>query len=95
MSQLSQLPTLLTHRLILRPAARTDLEYLYSLWSTPQIRKYLFDDAEVELALAQSVLEDCLARVEQGCGLWLLITRTSAVCLGCVGLNPTTVVAEY
>jgi [ribosomal protein S5]-alanine N-acetyltransferase len=85
-------PTLRTARLLLRPATVGDLGYLHTLWNAPEVRRYLFDDEEVTPQLAEAVLAECLGRAAEGLGLWIALAGAEPV--GCVGLNPTTAVAE-
>lgn len=88
-------PALDTSRLALRQAASHDLPRLHALWSQPEVRRFLFDDHEVSLELAQSVLTSCLACAGSGYGLWLVHPKGEGELLGCVGLLPVTTVAEY
>jgi len=87
-------PPLSSSRLVLEPVAVEDFPYLYALWSEPLVRRYLFDDRFVSLALARSVFETCLEGRERGTGLWVVQNADRSARLGCVGLNLTTVVAE-
>ena len=91
----STLPTLETDRTVLRPARQSDAQYLTSLWADPLFRQYLFDDAEINQAAVSTILGEYWARAETGCGLWQLNERGSKEALGCIGLSPTTVAAEY
>lgn len=88
-------PTLATTRLTLRPADTADLSALHALWSDAEVRRFLFDDEPVSLDLARSVLASLLSNAADGLGLWLVEERGNPGVLGCVGLNPTTVAAEY
>lgn len=87
-------PPLSSSRLVLEPARVEDFPYLYALWSEPLVRRYLFDDRFVSLALARSVFATCLEGREQGTGLWIVKKTDRSASVGCVGLNLTTVVAE-
>jgi RimJ/RimL family protein N-acetyltransferase len=87
-------PPLSSSRLVLEPVRVEDFPYLYALWSEPLVRRYLFDDRFVSLALARSVFETCLEGRERGTGLWVVQNADRSARLGCVGLNLTTVVAE-
>lgn len=87
-------PPLSSSRLLLEPVAIEDFPYLYALWSESLVRRYLFDDRFVSLALARSVFETCLEGRERGTGLWLVQSVDRSTRLGCVGLNLTTVVAD-
>lgn len=87
-------PPLSSSRLVLEPVRVEDFPYLFALWSEPLVRRYLFDDRFVSLALARSVFETCLEERERGTGLWVVQNADRSARLGCVGLNVTTVVAE-
>lgn len=93
-------PTLATTRLELRPATVADVDALWSLWTTPAVREFLWDDREISRAEAASTLADCVALSEQGLGLWLLHERGASTSgnssvLGCAGLLPVSTAAEY
>lgn len=87
-------PPLSSQRLVLEPVEVEDFPYLYALWSEPLVRRYLFDDRFVSLALARSVFETCLEGRERGTGLWVVKNTDRSARLGCVGINVTTMVAE-
>lgn len=87
-------PPLSSSRLVLEPVRVEEFPYLYALWSEPLVRRYLFDDRFVSLALARSMFETCLEGRERGTGLWVVQNADRSARLGCVGLNLTTVVAE-
>lgn len=88
-------PSLSTPRLELRPADSRDIDRLHALWSQPQVRRFLFDDPDVPLRLAQAILDSCLACSASGYGLWLVHHKESRELLGCVGLMPATTAAEH
>lgn len=88
-------PTFSTARLAIRPAGVDDLDALHTLWSDTHVRRFLFDDQVVSRELAKSMLDGCLAQAPRGLGLWLVFETNGTRLLGCVGLNPTTVAAEY
>ena len=88
-------PQLHTLRLTLRPAVSQDLVRLHALWSQPEVRRFLFDDQNVSLELAQSVLDSSIECSSAGYGLWLVHAKErDELLLGCVGLVPT-MTAEY
>ena len=91
----SRQPLLQTSRLTLHPAVSQDLKRLHVLWSQPDVRRFLFDDRDVSLELAKSVLDSCLAYATSGYGLWLVSLKQQSELLGCVGLLPTSTAAEY
>jgi ribosomal-protein-alanine N-acetyltransferase len=88
-------PRLRTKRLTLRPATSGDLTQLHALWSLPDVRRFLFDDQDVSLELATSVLGACLECSPSGYGLWLVHLAEGSELLGCVGLLPTQTAVEH
>jgi len=88
-------PTFATARLTLRPATEADLAALHRLWNDPLVRRYLFDDRPVTLALANSVLQRQLVNATAGLGLWVVESRCQRDTLGCVGLYPVTFAAVH
>ena len=88
-------PVLHTTRLTLSPAGRQDLQQLHALWSQREVRRFLFDDQEVSVELARSVLESCLECAASGYGLWLMHSVERSELVGCVGLVPVSTAAEY
>lgn len=67
---------LTTKALELRPCTPEDLDVLYSLWTDPEVRRFLFDDREISRKEAHGFLarsEDCFR--EEGYGLWLFFER--------------------
>ena len=65
-----------TPRLRPRPASGEDLEALHALWSLPDVRRFLWDDAPVR----REQVADWLARNDDsfrrhGLGLWLIEER--------------------
>jgi len=88
-------PPLHSTRLTLQPAELNDVIPLQTLWNQPEVRRYLFDDEDVSVELAKSVLDSALACAPSGYGLWLVYSKNQSELLGCVGLMPTTVATEY
>lgn len=93
---------LTTERLALRPSADEDLDDLWTLWRDRDVRRFLWDDREISRDEAAATLADCLALAERGLGLWVITPRYASNLdsgrpniLGCAGLLPVTVAAEY
>lgn len=84
-----------TPRLHLRPVTPTDIGPLWSLWTDPDVRRFLWDDREITRDEAAATVHDCLALAAKGLGLWMLEFRTDGSFVGCTGLLPATVAAEY
>ncbi|GAA2205987.1 hypothetical protein GCM10009850_014450 [Nonomuraea monospora] len=75
-----------TKRLELRPAGLRDLGVLVRHWNDPRVRRYLFDDREVDPRLAQTLLRDSEAGfARHGYGLWQVFLQD--VLIGVCGLR--------
>jgi RimJ/RimL family protein N-acetyltransferase len=55
------LALLRTERILLRPWTREDVDALHELWTAPDVRRYLWDDAVITRNLAAKVVESHLA----------------------------------
>lgn len=87
-------PAFTTARLVLQPAALADLDELWTIWRDPEVRRYLFDDEEVDRERAAEALRTCLEPATRGLGLWMIRERAGAAVLGCAGILPV-LAAEY
>jgi RimJ/RimL family protein N-acetyltransferase len=81
-------PPITTVRLRLTPACAADVVELHALWTTPAVRRFLWDDAtiapEVAAALVQRSSESFARR---GFGLWVVRLRVAAPLIGFCGLR--------
>jgi len=68
---------------------------LHGCWNHPDVRRYLFDDYVVTQAMAQGLLDHCLAVQNDGLGLWMVSLRDEDTFIGCAGLNPVGIAAHY
>ncbi len=60
-----------TARLRLRPLAKADVDELHALWSSPEVRKYLWDDEVIARQRTASLVEESLRLfATHGYGLW-------------------------
>jgi RimJ/RimL family protein N-acetyltransferase len=60
-----------TARLRLRPLAKADVDELHTLWSSPKVRKYLWDDEVIAHQRTASLVEESLRLfAAHGYGLW-------------------------
>lgn len=89
------LPELTTERLTLREARFADLGTLWTLWSDPDVRRFLFDDESISLARARAIFSETRSHASKGLGLWIVESRDEGRFIGCVGLMPVTTAAEY
>lgn len=84
------LPELHTRRLALRPATPADVDTLWALWTHPDVRRFLWDDATIPRARAAETVAACQAHAADGLGLWLLLRwgegGAQEDCVGCAGL---------
>lgn len=75
-----------TERLNLRPVTPLDLTALAAHWTDPQVRRYLFDGAELPAAeLAEAVEDSTRSFAEAGWGLWLVFAGDELI--GTAGLR--------
>jgi len=82
-------PTLLTHRLELRPFAPEDVEELLDLFTDVDVRRYLLDDQVVTRDWVQAEVTASVERFASGsAGLWALRERGSAAIVGFAGFRP-------
>jgi len=67
------LPAIRTERMLLRPYTREDVDAPYALWTTPEVRRYLWDDAIITRDTAEQAVESHLVTAaEHGIGYWAL-----------------------
>lgn len=97
-------PTLVTARLVLRPATETDGEALWTLWTDPLVRRFLWDDRVIDRNEAMATVTECCALAPQALGLWMLEANRNepspspfpdGTVVGCAGLLPVSVAAEF
>lgn len=91
----SPLPRLASPRLALLPATLAEDRAYQALCSRPEVRRFLFDDRDVPLALAQDVLSAGESLHTRGLGLWSLRRRDDDGFIGFVGLLPVTAAAQF
>lgn len=79
---------LLTPRLALRPCLESDEGALHHLWTTPEVRRYLWDDVLISREQAAEVIaESEQSFAERGFGLWGVTLRGSPTLVGFCGLR--------
>ena len=67
------LPLIRTERLLLRPWNIDNVDQLHAMWTTPDVRRYLWDDIEITSETAKQVVDSHLATVERhDIGYWAL-----------------------
>src|SRR5690606_29917314 len=82
------LPTLITPRLRLTPAAERDVEALCRVWAAAEVREFLFDGATIDRARAEALVADCRSLEDAGLGLWVVRAGGSGEVAGCAALLP-------
>lgn len=89
------LPEIETARTTLVAATERDVDALWSLFRDPVVRRFLWDDVEIERAQAAEVVTASAAQNEAGRGLWLIRARDDDRMLGCVALVAVGAAAEF
>jgi len=89
------LSTLTTTRLSLRPCEEADLDALWTLWTDPEVRRFLFDDVLITRDEAAAALARWKALAPRGLGGWTVRARGEAPLLGCVALLPVDAAASF
>jgi [ribosomal protein S5]-alanine N-acetyltransferase len=80
---------LTTERLILRPVTSADHADLLGHWTTPDVRRFLFDGAVLSPDEITGVIEDSAGSfAAAGYGLWLVRERDGTDLVGTAGLRP-------
>src|SRR5262249_49467004 len=78
-----------TARLRLRPYRESDLDALHALWTDPQVRRYLWDDAVIERRLAAEVMRASIASTDAlGFGHWAVCRGNGGALIGFCGFRP-------
>jgi [ribosomal protein S5]-alanine N-acetyltransferase len=73
------LPVIRTPRLVLRPWTREDVDALHALWTTPEVRRYLWDDTIITRDVAERLVDSqMVAAVRDGIGYWALHVASAA-----------------
>jgi len=74
-----RLPEIRTERFVLRPWTRDDVDALHALWTTPELRRYLWDDLVIARETAEQIVDSHLATAEQhGIGYWGILVPPPA-----------------
>jgi [ribosomal protein S5]-alanine N-acetyltransferase len=80
---------LTTERLVLRPVTAQDHAALLTLWTAPEVRRFLFDGAVLSPAEITGVIEDSARDfAAAGYGLWLIREGDGTGVVGAAGLRP-------
>jgi len=80
---------LTTERLVLRPVTAGDHAALLAHWAAPDVRRFLFDGAELSAAeISEAIERSTLDFAAAGYGVWLIRERDRADLVGTAGLRP-------
>jgi [ribosomal protein S5]-alanine N-acetyltransferase len=80
---------LTTERLILRPVTVSDCSAVAAHWTTPDVRRFLFDGAMLSAAeIAQAIEDSEQDFASAGYGLWLIQEKDQPDLVGTAGLRP-------
>ncbi|HYC93640.1 MAG TPA: GNAT family N-acetyltransferase [Thermoanaerobaculia bacterium] len=80
--------TLITPRLRMVPVSLGDVDVLHAMWRDPDVRRYLWDDVEIERDTAAAVVAESVRDWERHrYGLWLLHEHEQAI--GFAGFRPS------
>lgn len=78
-----RLPPIQTERLALRPWSAEDLDALLSLWTAPEVRRYLWDDIVITREVAERVLNSHLVtQARDGIGFWSILVPVPVISTG-------------
>jgi [ribosomal protein S5]-alanine N-acetyltransferase len=78
-----RLPMIRTGRLVLCPWTTADLDALHSLWTAPEVRRYLWDDIVITREAAERVLNSHLAtEARDGIGFWTILVPARVLSMG-------------
>jgi len=87
------LPFIRTERLVLRPWTRDDVDALHALWTTPEVRRYLWDDVVIARDIAEQVVDSHIATADHhAIGYWAIhrpppVTSPEAPIIGFCGFR--------
>lgn len=69
-----------TPRLRLRPCNRQDVDALHSLWTNAEVRRYLWDNEEIDRATAATVVESAIESWHRhGAGLSVVLLQDAII----------------
>jgi [ribosomal protein S5]-alanine N-acetyltransferase len=80
---------LTTERLVLRPVTAGDHPALLAHWTTPEVRRFLFDGGIMSAdEITEAIKESTRDFASAGYGLWLIQEKEQAGLVGTAGLRP-------
>lgn len=86
---MSAISTILTtQRLQLRPVTMSDVDSLHAFWTTPGIRKYLWDDVVIAREQVTEIIASSIHDfAAYGFGHWIVTYKNDAALIGWCGLR--------
>jgi ribosomal-protein-alanine N-acetyltransferase len=88
MSISSELPSLETERLLLRPLSMLDLEFVFRHFSDPEVNRYLLDEEPVTTReQAQSIIDFYSLPGRKSYNRWVIVRKTDARPIGTCGYH--------
>ena len=80
---------IVTARLTLRPFTMDDLDVVHTLWTDPDVRRYLWDNMVIPRERAEEMLRASIAAAERnGRGMWLIFEGSAETACGFCGFLP-------
>lgn len=89
------IPTLDTTRTTLVPATPDDVDALWTLFTDPIVRRFLWDDAVVTRDQVAETVAAAAQQNAEGRGLWTIRLHGADAVVGCVALLATGTAAEF
>lgn len=84
----SELPSLETERLLLRPLSMLDLEFVFRHFSDPEVNRYLLDEEPVTtLEQAQSIIDFYSLPGRKSYNRWVIVRKSDALAIGTCGYH--------
>ena len=81
-------PQLETGRLILRPLAAGDLNFVFRHFSDPEVNRYLFDEPPVKtIQQAQEIVDFYQHEGNRSSNRWVLVRKSDGLALGTCGYH--------
>jgi len=82
------MPRIETERLFLEPYAETDLDAIHALWTSPGVRRYLFDNEIIPVDFVRAEIESNARSFEQyGWGQWKAVLKDGESLAGFCGFR--------
>lgn len=89
------LPVIETDRLVLTPATQGDIDAFWHLWTLPNVRRYLFEDAIMECSTAAAWITTTETYNHRGLGAWAIRESADGPLIGHIALVPALDLATF